>query len=46
VIRLETGAGYYIRRNLIAKGSYQHNWRDGGPIRTLGLFAVQLHFWL
>ncbi|HET9467431.1 MAG TPA: hypothetical protein VFO48_03425 [Vicinamibacterales bacterium] len=46
VTRLETGVGYYIRRNLIAKGSYQHNWRDGGSIRSLGLFAAQLHFWL
>jgi len=46
VTRMETGAGFYIRRNLLAKGSYQHNWRDGGPIRTLGLFAMQLHFWL
>ena len=34
VTRLETGAGYYIRRNLLAKGTYQHNWRDGGPVRT------------
>jgi predicted porin len=46
VTRLETGAGYYIRRNLVAKGSYQHNWRNGGSVRTLGLFAMQLHFWL
>ena len=46
VTRLETGVGYYIRRNLIAKASYQHNWRDGGAIRSLGLFAAQLHFWL
>lgn len=46
VTRLETGAGYYLRRNLIAKGTYQHNWRDGGGVRSLGLFAAQLHFWL
>jgi hypothetical protein len=46
VTRLETGAGYYIRRNLLAKGAYQYNWRDGGLVRTRGLFAVQLHFWL
>jgi hypothetical protein len=46
VTRLETGAGYYIRRNLIVKGTYQHNWRDGGPTRSLGLFAAQLHFWM
>lgn len=46
ITRLETGIGYYIRRNLLAKGTYQHNWRDGGPIRSRGLFAAQLHFWL
>jgi hypothetical protein len=46
VTRLETGAGFYIRRNLLAKAAYQHNWRDGGPVRSLGLFAAQLHFWL
>jgi hypothetical protein len=46
VTRLETGAGIYLRRNLLAKGSYQHNWRDGGSIRSLGLFAAQLHFWM
>ena len=46
VTRLETGAGYYIRRNLLAKAAYQHNWRDGGPVRSRGLFAAQLHFWL
>jgi hypothetical protein len=46
VTRIETGAGYYIRRNLLAKGTYQHNWRDGGPITSRGLFAAQLHFWM
>ena len=46
VTRLEAGAGYYIRRNLIAKGTYQYNWRNGGLVRGLGLFAAQLHFWL
>jgi hypothetical protein len=46
VTRLETGAGYYLRRNLIAKATYQHNWRDGGQVRSLGLFAAQLHFWM
>ena len=32
VTRLETGVGYYIRRNLLAKAAYQHNWRDGGQV--------------
>jgi hypothetical protein len=46
VTRLETGVGYYIRRNLLAKGAYQHNWRDGGRVTSRGLFAAQLHFWM
>jgi hypothetical protein len=46
VTRLETGVGYYLRRNLLGKIAYQHNWRDGGLVRSRGLAAVQLHFWL
>lgn len=46
VTRLEAGIGYYIRRNLVAKGTYQHNWRDGGRVTSRGFFAAQLHFWL
>ena len=46
VTRLETGAGFYIRRNLVAKSTYQHNWRDGGLVRSRGLLVVQLQFWL
>jgi hypothetical protein len=46
VTRIETGVGYYLRPNLLAKGAYQHNWRDGGQVRTRGLLAAQLQFWL
>jgi hypothetical protein len=46
VTRLEGGVGYYVRPNLLAKGTYQHNWRDGGGVRTRGFLAGQLHFWL
>jgi hypothetical protein len=46
VTRVEVGLGYYIRRNLLAKGAYQHNWRDGGLVHQRGLLAAQLHFWL
>ena len=46
VTRIEAGVGYYLRPNLLAKGSYQHNWRDGGGVRRLGLLAAQLQFWL
>lgn len=46
ISRLEAGVGYYIRRNLLGKVSYQHNWRDGGLVRSRGLTSVQLHFWM
>ena len=46
VTRVETGAGFYIRRNFLAKSTYQHNWRDGGGVRSRGLLIVQLQFWL
>ncbi len=44
--RVEIGGGYSIQRNLIAKLSYQYNTRDGGRVRTQGLLAAQLLFWL
>lgn len=46
VTRTEAGVGYSIQRNLLLKGSLQHNSRDGGvlqPVANLG--AVQLVFW-
>jgi hypothetical protein len=46
VTRIESGVGVYIRRNLLAKGAYQHNWRDGGRVTSRGLLAFQLQFWL
>jgi hypothetical protein len=46
VTRIEAGVGYYLRSNLLAKGAYQHNWRDGGLVRRRGLLAAQLQFWL
>jgi hypothetical protein len=46
VTRVESGLGYYVRRNLLAKGTYQHNWREGGLVRSRGLVAMQLHFWM
>jgi hypothetical protein len=44
--RFETGVGYYVQRNLLAKGIYQYNRRDGGLVRRRGLVAIQLQFWL
>ena len=45
VTRLEIGGGYYIRRNIIARGSWQLNQRDGGRIRSASFGAAQLLYW-
>ena len=46
VTRIEVGAGYSIQRNLLLKGSYQHDDRDGGVLQKVEhLFAAQLVFW-
>ena len=45
VHRMEAGGGYYIRRNLIGKISYQQDWRDGGLVRELRCWSGQLNFW-
>lgn len=44
VWRAEAGVGYSIRRDLLAKLSYQRNWRDGGPPGRRSLVAAQLLF--
>ncbi len=46
ITRVETGIGYYLRRNLMAKTTYQYNRRDGGLVRRRGLVAFQLQFWM
>jgi hypothetical protein len=45
VTRVEGGAGYTLRRHVLLKGSWQHNWRDGGPVRESDLVAGQLLVW-
>lgn len=46
VSRIEVGAGYSIQRNLLVKGSFQHDDRDGGRLlRSEHLVAAQLVFW-
>lgn len=45
VTRVEGGVGYYLRRNLIAKITYQHNWRDTRLFSELSVWAGQLQFW-
>lgn len=45
VTRLELGAGYSIRRELLLKASWQHNSRDAGLVRKNDLVAVQVLLW-
>ncbi len=47
VTRVELGGGYSLQRNLVLKGSYQHDARNGGPAltQTANLVAVQVVYW-
>jgi hypothetical protein len=45
VTRLEIGGGYSIQRNLLLKGSYQHNTRPGGRVTSNHLGAAQIVYW-
>lgn len=43
--RTEAGVGYSITRNVLLKGSWQHNARDGGRVRRDSLLAGQVLYW-
>ena len=45
VTRAQIGAGYYVRRNIVARAEYQYNWRDGGRPRERGLASAQILYW-
>jgi hypothetical protein len=46
VTRVEVGTGWSVQRNLLLKVAYQHNSRDGGPLkRVANLGAAQVVFW-
>jgi hypothetical protein len=46
VTRFEVGVGYSIQRNLLLKGSFQQNYRDGGRLlQQAHMFAGQLVYW-
>ena len=45
VTRVETGGGWYFKRNLVAKAAWQYNWRDGGRERRRGFVSAQVLFW-
>jgi hypothetical protein len=43
--RLETGAGWSVRRNVTLKGSWQRNRRKGGRVLGDSFVAAQLLYW-
>jgi hypothetical protein len=45
VRRYEIGMGWSIIRNVVVKGSWQRNERDGGRVRHESLAAAQLLYW-
>jgi hypothetical protein len=45
VDRIEAGLGYSAHRQVLFKLSYQHNWRDGGRVRSEGFVAAQALVW-
>jgi hypothetical protein len=45
VRRVEAGGGYAIRRNIVVKGAYQYNWRDGTFRPREGFVSAQLLVW-
>jgi hypothetical protein len=45
VFRVEAGGGYALARQIMVKGTYQYNQRDGGRVRRAHLGAVQALLW-
>lgn len=45
VERVEVGAGWYLQRNLTARGIVQRNWRDAGRVRSRTFVSAQLAYW-
>lgn len=45
VTRVELGGGYALRRQVLLKGAFQQNWRDGGRVRKESLISAQVLLW-
>jgi hypothetical protein len=43
--RFETGLGYSLTRNILLKGAFQRNGRDGGRVHKDSLVAAQVLYW-
>lgn len=45
VERVEVGGGWYLQRNLVARGVFQRNWRNAGRVRARTFVSGQLAYW-
>lgn len=45
VQRVEAIVGYRAARNLEIRAGWQHDWRQGGRVRTRGMPAMQVLYW-
>jgi hypothetical protein len=45
VWRVELGGAYAVHRQATLKAAYQHNWRDGGPVREQAFLTGQVLLW-
>jgi hypothetical protein len=45
VTRIEGGAGYYLQRNLVARGMVQTNRRSAGRVRDRTFVSAQIAYW-
>ena len=43
--RFEIGAGYSFTRNILAKGAWQRNRRDGGRVPADSMVCAQVLYW-
>jgi hypothetical protein len=45
VVRMEVGGGWYFQRNLVARATWQGNWREDGRQRERQFVSAQLSYW-
>lgn len=45
VRRIEAGGGWYLQRNLVARVTWQGNWREDGRQRERHFISTQLTYW-
>lgn len=45
VSRVEVGGGYYVRRNVVVRGSVQSNRRNGGRVLSERFVSGQILYW-